>query len=116
MDKADKLVAKTTEAWEQAALDLGLEIEMPFCLDTDTGQIKFMLLIKYFGKPKGTLIQALNGGFDMDNRDIPQKYGYYCSFINPVHYKHYDRATFIETLTDWGFFGQPENKPIWYNK
>jgi len=100
-------------AWKKAALDLGLEIETPFCMDTDAGQIEFTLLIKYFGSSKGTLIQTLNT-FDLDD-NTPERYGYYCSFLNPIHYKDYDREIFIETLTDWGFFGQCENKPVWYN-
>jgi len=50
----------------------------------------------------------------MSDFDKAEKFGFYCSALNPFHYDHYDRDNFIETLTDWGYFGQPENKPEWY--
>jgi hypothetical protein len=102
------------KAWEEAASDLGLEIEAPFYLNTDAGQIKFALLVKYFGSPKGTLIEELDNRFEIDFDDITQQYGYYGSFLNPATYERYDRDLFIEALTDWGFFGSPASPPAWY--
>jgi hypothetical protein len=110
--KADKKYSKIINAWEEAALDLGFEIEMPFNLKTENGIISYALLIKQFGSPLGTLIQAMD---DYENTDsIPAQYGYYTSFLNPYSYNKYKREHFIETLTDWGYYGNSENKPDWY--
>jgi hypothetical protein len=49
----------------------------------------------------------------MDN-DEPEKYGYYSSALNPFHYRKYNRNKFIEALTDWGFYGDSDKKPNWY--
>ena len=102
---------KIIEAWKKASIDLKIEIEIPFFLQTNKGIVKYALLIKGFGSENGTLIIATD---DMSEFDTAQKFGFYCSALNPCCYNKYDRKNFIETLTDWGYFGIPVNKPDWY--
>jgi hypothetical protein len=104
---------KLINAWQKAAVDLKLNIQTPFVLNKiNGGEIKCLLLIENFGSKKGTLILSTD---DMDDFDEPEKYGYYCSALNPFHYSKYNRDGFVETLIDWGFYGKEDEKPTWYN-
>ena len=99
-------------AWTTAQLDLNIEIETPFILKTKGDkEIKFDLLIKGFGSKKGTLIITTD---DMTEFNTPEAHGYYCSALNPIGYSKYDRENFIDTLNDWGYYGDISNKPDWY--
>jgi hypothetical protein len=102
---------KLIKAWQMASKDLGIQIETPFLINSDTGEIKYDLLIRNFGSELGTLIITTER---MLGFEIAEKFGFYCSALNPFHYEHYERENFIETLTDWGYYGQKENKPEWY--
>jgi hypothetical protein len=101
------------EAWKKAAEDLNLEIKTPFYLNAGMGRKKYALLIKRFGSAKGTLVMELDDSFETGDADLPRKCGYYCSFLNPLCYRIYDRENFVEVLTDWGFFGLPDERPGW---
>jgi hypothetical protein len=39
--------------------------------------------------------------------------GYGYSFVNGELYCRYDRAHFVETLTEWGYTGPIERRPRW---
>lgn len=41
--------------------------------------------------------------------------GYAYSIINMNVYAKFDRAEFVETLLDWGYFGPDDKKPAWYH-
>lgn len=100
-------------AWKEASKDLGIQIEIPFVIKTDNmSEIRFELLIKEFGSKNGTLIMTTD---DMSDFNKAEKFGFYCSALNPFHYDIYKRERFVETLTDWGYYGQVENKPQWYD-
>lgn len=99
------------KAWEKASQDLTIQIETPFILTTDNKNLRYDLLIKNFGSKKGTLIVTTDNRSEFHS---PSEFGFYCSALNPFYYNHYDRERFIETLTDWGYFGLPVNKPEWY--
>ncbi|WPP49486.1 hypothetical protein [Catalinimonas niigatensis] len=105
-------IKRIVRSWEAAALDLGIKIQSPIILKKDDNkEIKFDLLIEDFGSQLGTIILTVN---DMTDFNIPEKYGYYCSALNPYSYDKYDREIFIDTLTDWGFYGNPKEKPECY--
>ncbi len=100
-------------AWRDASKDLKIRIQSPFILITeDNRKLEFEMLIVGFGQRNGTIIFSAD---DMTYFNIPEKYGYYCSALNPASYATYDRQLFIDTLDDWGYFGDPLNKPDWYS-
>ena len=112
IDTTDEETDKVIQAWLEAAADLGLEIESPFYLETkEKGIIKYGLLVKYFGSSQGTLLISID---DLAKFDIPEKYGFHCSVLNPYHYSKYERKNFIETLQDWKYFGPLNKNPDWY--
>lgn len=105
---------KVIRAWQQAAEDLQIKIQSPFILKTeDNKTIKYDLLVENFGSKLGTLILSTD---DMTEFDTAEEFGYYCSALNPIHYSTYDRAEFIDTLEDWGYHGDPSDKPTWYSE
>jgi len=105
-------IEKMIAAWKRAGDDLQIKIQTPFILKIgDNTEIKFHLLIEKFGSRLGTLILSAN---NMTEFDTPEKYGYYCSALNPDNYSEYERDHFIDTLSDWGYFGEEVKKPNWY--
>jgi hypothetical protein len=119
MRQLDDYMEKLVKSWEIASEDLGIEIETPFYLDIGIRKLKAIMLIKYFGNTNGTLIIPLNETFSTEefaNYDIGflQKLGYYISYLNLSAYEDYNREHFIDTLLDWGFYGEMKNKPSWY--
>lgn len=102
---------KVIQAWKKASTDLHIKVETPFVIMTETESIKFPMLIHDFGLEKGTIILDIDDYRDLS--DIPGEHGYYCSCLGPG-YAQYDREEFIDTLEDWGYYGDSRQKPIWY--
>jgi hypothetical protein len=99
-------------SWIQASQDLNIIIRAPFILTTeDNLKIRYELFVESFGSPLGTVILDMN---DMTDFNIPKKNGYYCSALNPERYGTYDRQLFIDTLNDWGYYGDKSKTPEWY--
>lgn len=66
--------------------------------------------------PKGTLVCSRFDltPDDVDVYDVADSEGYYASGLNPRVYELYARAKFVETLDDWGWFGDPAAVPSWF--
>ena len=106
-------ISKIIKAWEKASDDLKITIQTPLMLTTEYNQIiEFELLIDQFGSKLGTIIFSID---NMTKINMPKTYGYYYSALNPVSYEKYDRQLFIDTLNDWGYFGDKLKTPVWYS-
>jgi hypothetical protein len=104
---------KVITAWQKAAGDLKIKIYAPFVLTTaDNKTIIFDLLIENFGNKLGTLISSIDN--HIIEFDVAKKYGYYYSLLNPKAYSTYEREHFIDTLNDWGYYGDQSKMPKWY--
>ena len=101
----DDLIA----VWQKAGYDLGFEVHSPHAVRSEF----FPALVRMFGRPAGTLPIWLG---DQRSRRDAESAGYFVSLLNPEVYCKYDRAQFIETLVDWGWFGAPDEAPKWYNE
>jgi hypothetical protein len=101
-------------AWSMAASDLGLDIVSPFVLVEQEKQYEFIALIKDFGSPQGTLICLPEEWDDSGFAIVAEHNGFYCSGLYAQSYSRYDRQHFVETLKDWGWFGDELNMPAWY--
>lgn len=102
---------KMINAWKQAAGDLHIRIETPFIIKSDNEEFSYPILICDFGSKVGTIVNLIEDKIDLG---VIKNYGYYCSSINSRSYSKYNRDLFIDTLNDWGFFGDDSNKPDWY--
>lgn len=102
-------------AWTKAADELALRITIPFIIRLEDGRkFEFIGLIEDFGSPKGTLICLPIEWDDESFRDLAKLHGYYCSGLYSS-YETYDKGLFVETLIDWGWYGEKGKHPVWYN-
>ena len=103
-------------AWRIAARDLGLVIVSPFTLCAKNGdEYCFIAWIEHFGSERGTLICLPEQWDILGFSAAAREAGYYCSGLYPGSYARYDREHFIDTLRDWGWFGEAQDMPFWYD-
>lgn len=101
----DLLDAALIEAWQAAALDLGFRLEAPYCLSTSTGDSIWVEgFLPDFGGSRGMVFRGMEHSAPSTDR--------YVSLIAPI-YHQYVRERFIEALTDWGWFGSEDSRPVW---
>jgi len=101
--------SEISEAWRQAAADLGIRVVAPVELSVDGKTERFEAHILDFGGPKGTVVTGRDGEWG----DLRKRHGYYYSNLFPS-YRTYARQHFIDTLNDWGWFGEKGKEPAWY--
>jgi hypothetical protein len=104
------------DAWHTAVADLQLEVIAPYVAQTDKGEYEFIALIKNFGSEQGTLLCLPEQWDDEGFAGVAEQLGFYCSGIYPESYCRYDRQHFIDTLNDWGWFGDQSKTPKWYTR
>jgi hypothetical protein len=100
-------------AWLKASADLGIRVIHPFRFRTAAGveALTVGVFLPDFGCKQGMVILCR---FDDDSvRDALEDTSYYSSSLNPFHYEPYAREGFIRALSDWGWFGQPNDTPTW---
>ncbi len=99
--------------WQEAALDLGLEVESPFTLGSGPTAVTCVAWVKHFGSSAGAAVGLIHVQQAEVSR-LAKSLGMYVSFLNPEVYGSFDRQLFIETLLDWGWFGPSDEAPSWY--
>ena len=100
------------DAWLIASADLGVQVLSPFVVERPgESPASFRLLIRGFGSSKGTLICTTDDDL-ADAFAVAERAGYYASGLNPARYSRYERQHFIDTLEDWGWFGDG-TRPAW---
>jgi len=105
--------SKIARAWIEASTDLGLKVITPFSIELHDNEAReFIALIEDFGSSKGTLVCLPEEWDDLGYACLAEEHEYYCSGLYKT-YEHYKRESFIETLVDWGWFGDHERKPSW---
>lgn len=103
---------RMSRAWQEAANDLGIAFESPFYMTGTSGDsVSCAGHLPAFGGPLGSVIVSRE---DADEAfDLADAHGYHVSGLNPRYYERYDRARFIDTLSDWGWYGEGP-PPSWY--
>jgi hypothetical protein len=102
------------QAWLDAASDLGIRVQHPFMFTTTAGvtAITQGAFLPDFGNPEGTLLTCR---YDADDvYELADQTEYYRSALNPQSYEPYRRELYIDTLNDWGWFGDDSSRPLWY--
>jgi hypothetical protein len=100
------------DSWKSAAKDLNIKIQSPFYITTkDQRKLKFDFLVEDFGCQKGMIIMSIS---NMHGLKAIKENGFSFSAINFKKYSTYDRQFFIDTLNDWGYFGDLSKTPDWY--
>jgi hypothetical protein len=103
-----------SRVWLIAANDLGIQVTAPFLVHTESGEaVVVAALVHHFGAAAGTLAGTQQGDFKQLS-ELAEQTGRYASFLYPESYRTYDRQLFIDTLNEWGWYGQ-EAPPSWYS-
>jgi len=103
--------AEILAAWLEASRDLGIRVIAPFSIPVGIGEfLEFEAHLPDFGGPKGLVF----GSTDRDDgHDTRGRLGYAWSDGSSM-YKKYDRQLFVDTLNDWGWFGERGRDPSWH--
>ena len=101
-------------AWRAAADDLRLEVLVPYVVQSGGREYRFIALIRSFGSAQGTLLCLPDQWDEQGFAEVAGESGFYCSGVYPQSYSRYDRKHFVETLNDWGWFGDQSSMPDWY--
>jgi hypothetical protein len=104
---------RAARAWQAAAADLGIRLESPFAMQHNGTTFWCAAFLPEFGGPKGAIIACRHSHDEIF--DVASALGFYASGLSPYHYELYDRASFSETLNDWGWFGDPSKSPAWFS-
>jgi len=101
------------QAWIEASRDLGIRYIHPYTFTTKDGRSLTTTggSLPDFGSPHGTLLRTRFDPEWMD--DIEEADCYFSSGLSPFNYEPYSREHFIETLNDWGWFGDGP-PPSWF--
>jgi hypothetical protein len=112
------LFDQTVAAWRQAAGDLGFQLEAPYVLKYQDRSFMCIAYLPHFGGVNGMVVGALvplpSIGTQVDFRIAADKLNLYYSSINLESYSRYDKDKFIDTLSDWGYYGPAQQLPVWY--
>ena len=103
------------QAWLDAAEDLGIRVVHPYRFVTRSGvsAMTVGVFLPDFGAPEGMLLLCR---FDSDRIDeLAEDTDYRQSGLSPHYYEPYSRARYVQTLSDWGWFGAADTPPAWYD-
>ena len=107
-DVNDKLVA----AWLEASKDLGIAVTAPYRVVASGEELLLCeAFIPDFGSPTGAL--AVSPRSRRKVRPVLREANRWYSELGDS-YDRYKRTLFIDTLNDWGWFGQAHLKPDWF--
>ena len=104
---------KVQDAWKTAARELGIQFVCPFSLGNGSETVQYHGMLPGFGSPKGTVFLA-SATFKEDvtaASELAKKNGFFFSFISAAAYSSFDRASFLETLKDWGWQSMEDLPP-----
>jgi hypothetical protein len=103
---------KIVTAWLEASNDLCVAVVAPYRVETSWPMVLLCeAFVPDFGSPMGAVvISSRSRGLV---RSILRESGRWHSDLGDG-YARYNRKLFIETLNDWGWFGQDHLKPEWY--
>jgi len=108
----DALVA----AWRRAGADLGIVVESPFSVKVGDESVNAIALVHEFGSEAGTIVLSLDYLPLTDFLALGErlkKLGYFSTAINPRSYVPYSRDRYVNALVDWGWRGDPAERPSW---
>jgi len=94
---------------QQAASDLGLEVQAPFQLEHDGDITPFVAYFPNFGGPKGLLVTLATQWSALD--DIAAKAGFASVGLYPEQFSTYSRDQWVRIIKEWGWHGPEDERP-----
>jgi len=106
------LNVQIVSAWLEASKDLGIAVIAPYRIEpSGTELLQCEAFMPDFGSPNGAI--AISSRSRRLVRPVLREVGRWHSELGDG-YARYSRKLFIETLNDWGWFGQEPLKPDWF--
>ena len=111
--KINDLINRPEKVWIDAANDLGIEFIYPYnFIGIDGQEYQVTGLLPEFGDRKGVMIMDRKTDADaVLMADLTNEYE--MAGLSSRYYDKYDRESFIETLSEWGWKGDESKKPNW---
>jgi hypothetical protein len=111
--KIEALINRPEKAWIDAANDLGIRFIHPYKFKgVNEEEYEVTGLLPEFGTGKGVLITNRKSDEEaVMMADLTNDYS--MTGLSPRYYDKYDRESFIETLSEWGWIGEKSKKPDW---
>jgi hypothetical protein len=103
-----------TSAFTEASSVLSFSFAPWFVVVLDEGSsVQSLGLVRGFGARLGTLL--FSEAHRPTSRELAELKGkgYFYSLLFES-YRSFDQRLFEDTLTDWGFFGPEDERPVWY--
>jgi len=102
-------------AWQLAGRDLDISVFAPYRVtDPAFGKpLECLALVPDFGSPHGTLVVGRHTA-TAAVRLFAERAGHFLSLIDEDAYSSYERTLFVDTLNDWGWYGESDRQPVWY--
>jgi hypothetical protein len=108
-----QLDTKIMDAWQKAANELEIRVEIPFTFTGGDGRIEvYEGRAIDFGGPNGAVFGTLNDAKKSWERC--NQAPYFFSFLSS-NYQTYSKDLFVATLDDWKWFGTKGQEPDWYS-
>lgn len=99
------------ELWKIAERDLFLNVNYNSDIKLKCKTLKVDVLLNNFGSKKGMIVISDYKKIKSDINELSEMgFGYSVLSSSNVNY---DRDSFIEMLSDWGWFGSEEDRPDW---
>jgi hypothetical protein len=108
-------INSTAQAWLDAHDDLEIRVIHPFQVISSSGEEAETVdvFLPDFGCSAGMLLTCR---FDSDHLDdIADDTKHRLSGLNPLSYEPYQRDMYVQTLSDWGWYGPPGKTPSWFD-
>jgi len=102
------------DLWRAAALELGLDLVVPFRLVLPSGaEVSARVLVKGFGAKEGMLILSRYDDVRSSVKELAKE-GYGFSVMSdPGPGEQFVRQDIVEVLRDWGWSGPPTDAASW---
>ena len=111
-------IDKVSDAWRKAGEELNIRVIAPYTIQGSDGKdYCFAAYLPDFGGRKGAvLIAAEPPKFECSGKvlECAKNHGYWHSILSCDCYSIFDKDSFIATLDDFQYFGEPGNQPNWY--
>lgn len=111
--KIKDLIDRPLRAWIEASEDLGIRFISPYKFSGINGdEYEVTGLLPDFGTGKGVIITDRKSDEEaVIMADLTNEYS--MTGLSPRYYDKYERKSFIETLSRWGWIGEDSKKPAW---
>jgi hypothetical protein len=101
------------QMWQDAAADLGFVVRGPVGIDFKGGTLDVPVVVEGFGAGRGMVIVTSYSGVKRHTDALLEAGFGYSVMSQPRPNEAYDRESYIEMLSDWGWSGVPEDRPSW---